>query len=165
MTKHPMLAPDPWIAAFAERNGRVPTVLHIGNIANNAYLNASILNAASIDCDVLCYDYYHVMACPEWEAAVFQPDGVDQLLPRWSEVDLHGFERPRWFAQGPLNACLDYLIARRSGTETEELWERLACEREDPPDVNKLVQDRARPDIWPHPDRLSLAFQADFPSR
>ena len=61
-----------WIAAFEERNGRRPRVLHIGNIANNAYLNASILNVVGIDCDVLCYDCYHVMACPEWESAVFE---------------------------------------------------------------------------------------------
>ena len=44
-----------------------PRVLHIGNIANNAYLNARILNEAGIPSDVLVYDYYHVMACPEWE--------------------------------------------------------------------------------------------------
>ena len=29
-----------WLDRFRERNGRAPTVLHIGNIANAAYLNA-----------------------------------------------------------------------------------------------------------------------------
>ena len=157
--------PDAWVERFEQRNGRRPSILHIGNIANNAYLNASILNAVGIDCDVLCYDYYHVMACPEWESAIFNPNGIDQFRPRWSEVDLHGFERPRWFAQGPLNACLDYLIARRSEDETEKAWERLNRERDDPPDVNKLVLDPSRPDIEPNPERLSLAFQSDFPLR
>jgi len=156
---------DAWVKWFHERNGGAPRVLHIGNIANNAYLNASILNSAGVDCDVLCYEYYHVMACPEWESAVFQPDGVDQFRPRWSEVDVNGFERPRWFVQGPLNTCLDYLIARRSGNDTDELWQHLARERQDPPDVNKLVLDHPRPDSGLHPDRLSLAFQADFPLR
>jgi hypothetical protein len=161
----PMLSASSWIVGFEERNGRQPSVLHIGNIANNAYLNASILNASGIDCDVLCYDYYHVMACPEWESAAFEPESVDQFRPRWSEVDVHGFERPRWFVQGPLNTCLDYLIARRSGNNTDELWQQLAREREDPPDVNKLVLNHPRADSGPHPDRLSLAFQADFPLR
>lgn len=135
-----------WIAAFEERNGRRPRVLHIGNIANNAYLNASILNAVGIDCDVLCYDCYHVMACPEWESAVFEPESVDQFRPRWSEVDVQGFERPRWFVQGPLNTCLDYLIARRSGNNADELWRQLAREREDPPGrPRRLAQLRRDP--------------------
>jgi hypothetical protein len=56
------------------------------------------IDAAGIERDVLCYDYYHLMACPEWEAAIFNPNGIDQFRPRWSEVDLHGFELPRWFA-------------------------------------------------------------------
>jgi glycosyltransferase involved in cell wall biosynthesis len=154
-----------WITAFEERRGRPPSVLHIGNIANNAYLNASILNAAGIDCDVLCYDYYHVMACPEWESAVFDTNGVDQFRPRWSEIDLRGFERPRWFAQGSLNTCLNYLIAKRTGADTESLWRDLGRERENPPNVNKLVVDPARADIGFHPDKLSLAFRADFPLR
>ena len=72
----PTLSANSWIVAFEERNSRRPRVLHIGNIANNAYLNASILNAAGVDCDVLCYDYYHVMACPEWESAVFEPSST-----------------------------------------------------------------------------------------
>jgi glycosyltransferase involved in cell wall biosynthesis len=156
---------DSWIEAFQERNGRAPSVLHIGNIANNAYLNASILNRAGVDCDVLCYDYYHVMGCPEWESAVFEPDALDQFRPRWSEVDLHGFERPRWFAQGLLNTCLNYLIARRSRSETEKLWDRLARERDDPPDISSLALNHPLPDIGLHPDELVSAFQADFPLR
>ena len=46
-----------WFDDFCKRQGRAPRVLHIGNIANNAYNNAKLLNDAGLDCDVICYDY------------------------------------------------------------------------------------------------------------
>lgn len=112
---------------FRARHGRAPRVLHIGNIANNAYLNAKFLNAAGYDCDVICYDYYHLMGCPEWEDADFEGEITDQFSPDWSAVDLRGFERPRWFVQGPQHLCIDYLIARRGGeaSTAARLWEEL----------------------------------------
>ena len=58
-----------WIESFREARGRPLRVLHIGNVANNAYNNAKLLNRAGLDCDVICYDYYHMMSCPEWEDA------------------------------------------------------------------------------------------------
>jgi len=88
-------------------------VLHIGNIANNAYLNARLLNDAGLDCDVLCNDYYHIMGCPEWEDADFVGKPVNEFRPDWNAVDLQGFLRPRWFAQGPLRTCVNYLYRRR----------------------------------------------------
>lgn len=88
-------------------------VLHIGNIANNAYLNAKILNEAGFECDILCYSYYHIMGNPEWEDADFVGDAGSEFLPDWNKVNLRGFHRPRWFAQGPLDFCARYLTARR----------------------------------------------------
>ena len=61
-------------------------VLHVGNIGNNAYLNARFLRGAGVECHVLSYDYYDPLATPEWE----------------------GHERPPWFAQGPLDLCSAY---------------------------------------------------------
>ncbi|OHB69190.1 MAG: hypothetical protein A2V70_02125 [Planctomycetes bacterium RBG_13_63_9] len=104
-----------WLAAFEAKHGHPPRVLHIGNIANNAYINAKLLNAAGVDCDVLCYDYYHIMGCPEWEDADFDGEFKNQFVPDWGAVDLNGFERPRWFAQGPLKCCIRYLVAKRQG--------------------------------------------------
>jgi len=86
---------EAWVERFNERNGRAPTALHIGNIANAAYLNARMLNEAGIDCDVLCYSYYHIMGCPEWEAAVFDADGINPERPLWSRIGPRGFQRPR----------------------------------------------------------------------
>ena len=38
---------------------------------------------AGIDCDVLCYDYYHIMGCPEWEDADFTGSVTDDFRPEW----------------------------------------------------------------------------------
>ena len=111
---------------FRRRVGRAPRILHIGNIANNAYLNAKLLNDAGFECDVVCYDYYHIMGCPEWEDADFSGDVGDHFRPDWRRVDLHGFQRPRWFVQGPQQQCLDYLLARWSGDASADgLWQYL----------------------------------------
>src|SRR5437870_3319428 len=56
-----------WVRSFELRNGRKLRVLHVGNIANNAYLNAKFLRRAGVEADVLAYNYYHVMGTPEWE--------------------------------------------------------------------------------------------------
>jgi glycosyltransferase involved in cell wall biosynthesis len=106
---------EDWLDRFVAAHGRRPRVLHIGNIGNNAYLNAKMLNNAGLDCDVLCYDYFHIMGCPEWEDADFEGDVGDQFAPNWKKVDLHGFQRPPWFIQETLYVASHYLIARRSG--------------------------------------------------
>src|SRR5881394_1383142 len=87
-------------------------VLHIGNVANNAYLNARLLNAAGLDCDVLSYGHYHLMSSPEWEDSDFSKAPPDHFRPDWRAIDLNGFERPRWFAEGPFLAAARYLLAR-----------------------------------------------------
>lgn len=117
-----------WLEEFRAKYGRAPRILHIGNIANNAYNNAKLLNEAGLDCDVICYDYYHIMGCPEWEDADFSGDFGDQYKPDWVAAGVNGFGRPRWFAQGPLFECINYLVARREGrfTEANNRWSRLS---------------------------------------
>lgn len=115
-----------WLKEFRSKCGHAPRVLHIGNIANNAYNNAKILNQAGLDCDVICYDYYHIMGCPEWEDADYSGHIDNDFRPKWYSVDLKGYERPRWFAQGPLSLCVDYLLARRQeSADVERLWSKL----------------------------------------
>jgi len=166
-----MTGASQWLDRFRERNGRAPTVLHIGNIANAAYLNARMLNEAGIDCDVLCYEYYHIMGCPEWESAVFDVRGVNPDRPLWSEIDLHGFERPRWFAQGALGTCIDYLVARRTGHETaDKLWRQLQREQADPRlegtwDNGPATSNDYAGDIEARISELVTAFRIDFPLR
>lgn len=116
-----------FLREFHIKHGRPPRILHIGNIANNAYLNAKFLNEAGFDCDVICYDYYHIMGCPEWEEADFDAKGLDHFKPDWTAVDLGGFKRPRWFVQGPQQLCIEYLIAKRTGDSrrADTLWNQL----------------------------------------
>jgi glycosyltransferase involved in cell wall biosynthesis len=91
-----------WLADFARHNGRKLRVLHVGNIANNAFLNAKFLRQAGIEADVLCYDYYHVMGMPEWEELDLRHPYGDDYQPCFDPADLEGYERPAWFMQGPL---------------------------------------------------------------
>lgn len=104
-----------WVADFSGKHGRPPRLLHIGNIANNAYLNAKILNRAGLECDVVSCNYYHIMGCPEWEEADFASGLLDQDRPDWKLVKLNGFKRPYWFVQGPRSVCQRYLMAMRNG--------------------------------------------------
>ncbi|MDO8680063.1 MAG: glycosyltransferase [Acidobacteriota bacterium] len=107
-------------------------VLHVGNVANNAYLNAKLLSSVGLDCDVLAYAHYHIMGCPEWEESEFTASRpIDESRPDWGDVDLHGFVRPRWFAQGPLLDAVAYLEARRTGSPTAGLrWTWLEFRRQ-----------------------------------
>lgn len=109
-------------------------VLGISNIANNAFKNAVILRKAGIECDVLCADYFHIMSCPEWELARFNASGIEQVMPAWSKIDLNGYERPRWFAQGWLKTCVEYLLAYRGATDDsrdpDKLWLQMRAEQE-----------------------------------
>lgn len=98
-----------WHEQFRAEHGRSFRVLHIGNLANNAYLNSKMLRSMGIESDVLCCDYYHVMGCPEWEDADVVGDWLDDFAPKWHAVDLKGFSRPEWFVQGPIVECLEYL--------------------------------------------------------
>ena len=113
-----------WMESFRAQRGHAPRVLHIGNIANNSYNNAKILIEVGFECDVICYDYYHIMGCPEWEDADFENTLKDDFYPKWREVDLNGFTRPNWFVQGPAALCLAYLHAKNSGDlrRASRLW-------------------------------------------
>ena len=100
-----------WLLEHERKHGRPLRVLHIGNIANNAYVNAKIMRRQGIEADVLCLNYYHIMGCPEWEDAEIEGDVGDPNLPDWWSVNLHGYKRPSWFVQGPTRMALEYLDA------------------------------------------------------
>ncbi len=130
--------PDPepfdwqrWVKQFEASRGRKARILHIGNVANNGYNNAKVLVEAGFDCDALCYDYYHIMGCPEWEDADFSGMVEDHFTPNWREVDLRGFRRQRWFAQGPRYWAIAYLLARRNGRARSAsiLWRVLSFQQ------------------------------------
>jgi len=135
-------------ARFRAAHGRDPRALHVTNIANNAYNNAKLLARHGLGGDVVCPDYYHIMACPEWEDADFHGEVEDHFAPHWWGLDLRGFERPRWFAQGPLPLCLAYLEARHEAhtSRADALWWLLGrCNGTLPPTGRRLLDaDAAR---------------------
>jgi glycosyltransferase involved in cell wall biosynthesis len=96
-------------------------VLHLGNIANNALRNAKLQRARGIHADVLCFDYYYLMSCPEHLDGL-EAAGLDEHFPDWwhsAPSALHC--RPRWFAQGPMDVAVRYLLSNRL---TRPLWWR-----------------------------------------
>jgi glycosyltransferase involved in cell wall biosynthesis len=74
-------------------------ILHIGNIANNAYNIAKALREKTdIEADVFTNSYNHYISQPEWEDVDFEPVQYDEFaVPDWSRVDLKGFKRPDWY--------------------------------------------------------------------
>ena len=117
-----------WLDEFRQRNGRPLRVLHIGNIANNAYRNALVQRRIGIEADVVCYDYYHIMGCPEWEETDLSGE-YDAFWPDWWAIDVGNWRRPAWFVQGPLELCLEYLRATHSGNRRYVRNARLALIR------------------------------------
>lgn len=75
-------------------------VLHIGNIANNAYNIAKALRERT-DIEADCYtNYYnHYISQPEWEDADIStiPEVNDYTPVRWQNVELNDFKRPDWY--------------------------------------------------------------------
>jgi glycosyltransferase involved in cell wall biosynthesis len=122
----PRVPADDWVDRFRAAHGRPPRILHLGNIANNAYLNAKIQRRAGIDADAVAFDYYHIMGNPEWEECAFEGH-VDEFFPDWWAVGLGDWERPRWFVQGPQRSCIAYLEALHAGDaeRAEAMWKRL----------------------------------------
>jgi glycosyltransferase involved in cell wall biosynthesis len=144
-------------------------ILHIGNIANNAYHSAKILNEAGFDCDVLCYNYYHIMGSPEWEDTDFVGRIDHDFNPNWNTVDLKGFQRPRWFAQGDITTCLNYLYARRKHqTERAALfWHKLTLQTPLESSDDSLMSSAlsAREPFDLHIENLIKTFANSFPDR
>ncbi len=119
-----------WVKRFEAKKGRRPRVLHIGNIANNAYNNAKIQRKRGIHADVLSFDYYHIVSCPEWEDGNFSGHYGDDFMPDWWAAKLDKQVRPKWFAQGPLDASIRYLLAHTNQSPSRHwLWLWLTFER------------------------------------
>lgn len=104
-----------WPARFRAAHGRAPRVLHIGNIANYAWVNARLMRARGVDAVVLDNDFYHFASAPEWLEAGIEGDIGDHFHPRWHAVRLAGFTRPEWFLNGPGVFVFPELAARESG--------------------------------------------------
>lgn len=68
-------------------------VLHVGNIANNAYVNAKLLRRAGVEADALC-DEWRIFCQPEWEDA--ELEGVFDADERLRPGAADGWRKPDW---------------------------------------------------------------------
>lgn len=78
--------------------------LHIGNIANNAYLAARKERELGIDAHVISVDYTHIMGFPEWEEIEITKPVSDHFKDSFYEND---FKRPNWFHSGSWQEIYD----------------------------------------------------------
>jgi glycosyltransferase involved in cell wall biosynthesis len=114
-----------WLDDFESINARPLRVLHVGNIANNAFINAKLMRKIGIHADIVCADYYHMMGTPEWEEAEFAGDYGDPFFPDWWRV-IRGYQRPHWFFQGPKRLCQEALCAQFESSDTgDKSWAKL----------------------------------------
>lgn len=110
-----------WPRRFARTYGRAPRVLHLGNVANYAYVNAKLMRAHGVEADVFDPDFFHIMATPEWVEARVEGDHGDDFLPNWSAVNLNGYKAPDWFIQTPMSMGLAYLSLPRDSWDARSL--------------------------------------------
>lgn len=118
-----------WLKTFENEKGRPLRILHVGNIANNAYLNAKHQRRIGIEADVLCGDAYHIMGCPEWEEAYITDYGKNDYYPIFNKENLNGYKRPEWFAQGPFIVCCNYLREKQKGNKFKTILLRFVMEK------------------------------------
>lgn len=111
------------------------SILHVGNIAHNAYYNARAVERDGYESDILCHDYYHYAACPEWLAlgteGVSLSDLGNDFFPNFFQFASAHAMRPRSFCQGPTHIAVNYLWLRRTGqTELANVaWNCLQYQR------------------------------------
>jgi len=100
-----------WLREFETIHGRPLRVLHVGNVANNAFLNAKMLRQLGVEAYVVAYGTRHVMATPEWEEIEVRDDHGDDFDPQFSAADTRNYQRPPWFIDGPLPLCAAHIDA------------------------------------------------------
>ena len=72
-------------------------VAHVGNTANNAYLNAKFLRRLDVEADAYYASADFGMGHPEWEYADFEGETDPYNPPDWSTVRFtNGYARPEW---------------------------------------------------------------------
>ena len=94
--------------------------LHVGNVAQNGYINASILRSRGHDCDLVAPDLYHSGSSPEWYEMVGSDAdpavlGGDPFFPNFYALGRAMPQVGDWVAHGPFLPALITLLLRRRG--------------------------------------------------
>ena len=148
-------------------------VLHMGNIANNAYSVAKALRErAGIEADCYTDHYTHYISQPEWEDADIGLVSCDDGRPvDWSRVDLHGFQRPEWYFENKQQALrrLRDLVPLSETFRIPVLQQEFPLESENA-DVWKSLFEKARVNPCDEKEWLALVKgqcplpKGDFPT-
>jgi len=138
---------------------RPPRVLHVGNVANNAYLNAKFLRRAGVEADALC-DEWHMISQPEWEDAPIDWNGGDPEAPLMERAAAAGWHRPEWVLSpsrwDPTNSH-EFWLGTRLELLRDAPWllRRYASLRRAAPGVPLHLTDVLRAGAWlDHHERL-----------
>lgn len=120
---------EPAPQAPAERRAGPRRVLHVGNIANNAYGNAKLLNEAGWTNHVAHYDFYHFASTPEWAelgASISREDLGDDYFPDFWHGPTSSQACPPWAASGPQLSVVAYLHLLAAGDPAaDRAWSSL----------------------------------------
>jgi glycosyltransferase involved in cell wall biosynthesis len=78
-----------------------PRVLHLGNVANNGYINAKLQRRVDMPAEAVC-DEWHILSQPEWEdAPIDGTGGGDAYRPLMDQAAGAGWTRPPWVHSPP----------------------------------------------------------------
>jgi glycosyltransferase involved in cell wall biosynthesis len=76
-----------------------PRVLHLGNVANNGYINAKLQRRVGVPAEAVC-DEWHILSQPEWEDAPIE-GAEGAYAPLMEIAGRGGWTRPPWVHSPP----------------------------------------------------------------
>ena len=82
-------------------------ILHIGNVANNAYNAAAFDRSKNLTAFAISPDYLHVMAFPFWETEEIMVEPENTFHP---EAFMNSANMPEWFVHGSWSEIYQKLI-------------------------------------------------------
>ncbi len=91
-------------------------ILHIGNIANNAYIFSHLLQKKGIDSCAISPNYHHIMGYPIWENKEMVLDEADHFFPKINREELDQFP---WFSSGTWKECYQKITSYLDGSNSE----------------------------------------------
>ena len=91
-------------------------ILHIGNIANNAYIFSHLLQDKGVNSCAISPNYHHIMGYPIWENKEMVLDEADHFFPKISREELDQFP---WFSSGTWKECFQKITSYLEGSHSE----------------------------------------------
>lgn len=91
-------------------------ILHIGNIANNAYIFSHLLQDKGVSSCAISPNYHHIMGYPIWENKEMVLDEADHFFPKINREELDQFP---WFSSGTWKECYQKITRYLEGSQSE----------------------------------------------